>query len=158
MQVIFSHCVASLGSFQNRSILEKIRWGMMPDDNKRTINEQWTNDYRRLNMRCEFNQIIDDFSIRREILNIFKISRRIWIIATVSSEGVRRHTKPKTIDNYDLLSITNENEFLKKCYSLAFARLISGNSFKCEAALSVNVKLRVKVKYFFSLSKEIWIH
>jgi hypothetical protein len=54
--------------------------------------------------------MIDDFSIRREILNMFKISRQIWIIVT---EGVRRRTKPKTMDNYDLLSITNENEFLK---------------------------------------------
>ena len=57
--------------------------------------------------------MIDDFSIRREILNMFKISRRICIIATVSSDGGRRRTKPKTMDNYDLLSITIENEFLK---------------------------------------------
>jgi hypothetical protein len=64
-------------------------------------------------MRCESNQIIDDFSIRREILNMFKISWRIWIVATVSSEGGRRRTKSKTTDNYDLLSITIENEFLK---------------------------------------------
>ena len=55
----------------------------------------------------------DDFSIRREILNMFKISWRIWITAAVSSEGVRRQTKPKTMANYDLLSITIQNEFLK---------------------------------------------
>jgi hypothetical protein len=64
---------------------------------------------------------------------MFKISRRIWIITNVSSEGVRRHTKPKTMDNYDLLSIT----IFEKCYSLAFARLISGNSVRCEAAFTI---------------------
>jgi hypothetical protein len=30
-----------------------------------------------------------------------------------SSEGVRRRAKPKTMDNYDLLSITIDNKFLK---------------------------------------------
>jgi hypothetical protein len=81
----------------------------MPDLNTRTANEQYTNNHRRLNKRCEFNEIIDDFLIRREIVNMFKISRRISIIATVSSEGVRWHTKLETMDNYNLLSITIDN-------------------------------------------------
>jgi hypothetical protein len=36
------------------------------------------------------------------------------MIATVSSEGVQRCTKPKSMDNYELLSIAFENEFFLK--------------------------------------------
>ena len=35
------------------------------------------------------------------------------ITAAFSSEGVRKRAKPKTMANYDLLSSTIENEFLK---------------------------------------------
>jgi hypothetical protein len=56
------------------------------------------------------------------------------------------------MDNYDLLSITIENEIFEKCYSLAFARLISGNSHKCEAAFSseaVTVETNSRMKQRF---------
>ena len=72
--------------------------------------------------------MIDDFSI--------------WIIATVSSEGVRRRAKPKTMANYDLLSSTIENEFLKNYYSPVIATLILRNSVKCEGALTFEQKIK----------------
>ena len=78
----------------------------------------------------------DDFSIRREILNMFKISWRIWIIATVSSEGVRRRAKPKTMANYDLLSSTIENEFLKNAIRWPSRGLFQAIRLKAASHLS----------------------
>jgi hypothetical protein len=70
----------------------------MPDDNKRTINEELTNDYRRLNKRYEFNQMIDDFSIRREILNM--LVQKVY-------EGVRNQKRWMTMIYYQLPMKTN---------------------------------------------------
>ena len=57
--------------------------------------------------------MINDFSIRRQILNMFKISRRIWIIATVSSKGVRTQKRRKTMFYYQLplQTILKKNAF-----------------------------------------------
>ena len=57
--------------------------------------------------------MINDFSIRRQILNMFKISRRIKTIAAVSSEGVRTPKRRETsiYNQLPLQTILKKNAF-----------------------------------------------
>ena len=117
-----------LGFFRFQLISAKVRWGTMRDNNIPTVNE-------RLPQTTEISQIINDFLIRREILNMFKIQGQILKIANVSSEGLRSQKRRSTMIYYQLPFKT----IFQNCYSSVIARLISCNSPKCEAALNKSI-------------------
>ena len=119
-QSIRSHRFASFRVLSRLVNFGKSAIRTMRDNNTRT------NVYRRLNKRIEFNQIINDFSIFREILTCSKFQHEFKQLRLLVQKvyGTKNEGHLWFTINY------HSKRIFKKCHSSVIARLtcISGNS------------------------------
>ena len=124
-QIIRSHRVASFRVLSKSAHFgqsgKRVANETMHDNNTPTRNKH-------VPYTTEFNQKINDFSIRRKISNMFKIQ---W---QQSRLLVQKVYETKNEGQLWLTINCHLKRFLKNCYSPVIVRLISGYSLWCEAA------------------------